>query len=52
MILVKLGERTYEMGSTDVEKAREIYVTCVGDQNTFELQMEEAGIDFYIDTSF
>lgn len=46
-IVAKLGERTYEFESSEqVTHAREIYAHSTQDQNGFETEMEEAGIDF------
>jgi hypothetical protein len=48
--LVRIGERLYEFSkSDDIEKARGIYARFTGNQNSFEDEMENAGIDFLID---
>lgn len=50
MVVAKIGERAYEFETAlDLEDAREIYVNCFGDQNTFEAELEEAGIDFTLE---
>ena len=49
MIIVKFGERTYEMKSReDVTLARSIYANCTGSQNEFEDELESAEIDFFM----
>lgn len=50
MVVAKIGERTYEFASAlDLADARETFANCFGDQNKFETEMEEAGIDFAYD---
>lgn len=50
MHIVKLGERTYEfVNAKDISQAREIYAKCTGDQNSFELELENADIEFFYD---
>lgn len=52
MVVAKIGERTYEFATAlDVADARETYANCFGDQNKFEAEMEEAGINFTYDIS-
>lgn len=48
-IIEKMGFRHYEFGTAqDLAKAREIWATPC-DQNTFEDEMEAAGVDFTLD---
>lgn len=50
MILAKIGERLYEFKSQqDLGDAREIYANCMGNQNAFETELEEAGIEFTLE---
>lgn len=46
----QIGERVYEFENmVGINTAREIYVHCVGDQNEFETELEEAGVEFIIE---
>jgi hypothetical protein len=50
MVVAKIGERTYEFNcSLDLADARETYANCLGDQNTFETELEDAGIEFTLE---
>ena len=50
MVVAKIGERTYEFNCPlDLADARETYVNCFGDQNTFETELEDAGIEFTLE---
>jgi hypothetical protein len=52
MVVAKIGERTYEFNcALDVADAREVYVNTFGDQNTFETELADAGIDFTLDAA-
>lgn len=46
-IVAKVGERTYEFDTFEqLTDAREIYARSTQDQNGFETEMENAGIEF------
>ena len=50
MVVAKIGERTYEFNcALDVTDAREVYVNTFGDQNAFEAELEDAGIEFTLE---
>ena len=50
-IVAKIGFRTYVFENlSDLSKAREIYAQSAKDQNGFEDELEENGIDFVYGT--
>lgn len=45
----KIGTRSYEFESReDLDKAREIWNSCNDDQDDFETELEDQGIDYSI----
>lgn len=52
MIVAKIGERFYEFNcALDVDDAKETYKNCFSDQNGFEAELVDAGIDFMLETA-
>lgn len=52
MIVAKVGTRTYEFNcALDVTDAKETYMNCNGDQNAFETELTDAGIDFTLEAA-
>lgn len=50
-VSARVGERTYEFDShNDLTKARAAYAYHVGDQNSFEDELEQRGVSFIYET--